>query len=51
MSVFESTVRPVLFRLGGGDAETAHEFTLQRLAGVPAPALGVLRRRSWASRR
>jgi dihydroorotate dehydrogenase len=43
--VFESTVRPVLFRLGGGDAETAHEFTLRRLAGLPAPVLGMLRRR------
>jgi dihydroorotate dehydrogenase len=45
VSVFESAVRPVLFRLGGGDAETAHEFTLKRLAGLPAPARGLLRRR------
>ena len=31
-----SAVRPVLFRLGGGDAEKAHEFTLERLAGLGA---------------
>ena len=37
MSVFyERAVRPVLFRLGGGDAETAHEHTLRALARVPA---------------
>jgi dihydroorotate dehydrogenase len=34
VSAFERAVRPVLFRLGGGDAEKAHEFTLNRLAGV-----------------
>jgi dihydroorotate dehydrogenase len=45
MTVFERTVRPVLFRLGGGDAEAAHEFTLRRLAGLGGPALGMLRRR------
>src|SRR6185295_16391276 len=32
MTAFERTVRPVLFRVGGGDAERAHEFTLRRLA-------------------
>ena len=32
--IFESAVRPTLFRLGGGDAETAHEWTLRRLAGI-----------------
>ncbi|MFY1671728.1 quinone-dependent dihydroorotate dehydrogenase [Plantactinospora sp. WMMB334] len=40
-------VRPALFRLGGGDAETAHEWTLRRLAGLsrsPA-ALALLRAR------
>jgi dihydroorotate dehydrogenase len=44
--IFE-LVRPALFRLGGGDAEAAHEWTLARLAGVsrrPA-ALAALRRR------
>ncbi len=47
MTFFEKVVRPGLFRLGGGDAETAHEWTLQRLAGIstrPA-ALAALRRR------
>ncbi len=47
MTFFEKVVRPGLFRIGGGDAETAHEWTLQRLAGIstrPA-ALAALRRR------
>ncbi|MEV0271392.1 quinone-dependent dihydroorotate dehydrogenase [Hamadaea sp. NPDC050747] len=34
MSFFESFVRPALFRIGGGDAEAAHEATLHRLAGM-----------------
>lgn len=45
--IFERVVRPGLFRLGGGDAEVAHEWTLRRLAGLsrrPA-ALAVLRAR------
>jgi dihydroorotate dehydrogenase len=37
--------RPVLFRLGGGDAESTHEWTLRRLAGTPGWALAALRRR------
>ncbi|WP_306212787.1 quinone-dependent dihydroorotate dehydrogenase [Actinoplanes sp. RD1] len=45
MTLFESAVRPVLFRVGGGDAEKAHEFTVQRLAGLPPAALSLLRRR------
>ncbi|GID27096.1 quinone-dependent dihydroorotate dehydrogenase [Paractinoplanes brasiliensis] len=45
MTLFESAVRPVLFRLGGGDAETAHEFTLKRLAALPAPVRAALKRR------
>jgi dihydroorotate dehydrogenase len=47
MSFFEAGVRPLLFRLGGGDAETAHEFTLRRLAGLAGRprALALLRRR------
>jgi dihydroorotate dehydrogenase len=45
VTLFESAVRPALFRLGGGDAEKAHEFTLNRLAGLPGPARAVLRRR------
>ena len=45
MTLFESAVRPVLFRLGGGDAEKAHEFTLGRLAGLPAPVRSLMRAR------
>ena len=45
MTAFERAVRPVLFRLGGGDAERAHDFTLDRLARLgPAPR-ALLRRR------
>ncbi len=43
--MFERAVRPALFRVGGGDAEKAHEFTLHRLAGLPGPARAALRRR------
>jgi dihydroorotate dehydrogenase len=32
--MFERVVRPALFRLGGGDAEAAHDWTLKRLAGL-----------------
>jgi len=45
--IFERVVRPALFRLGGGDPETAHEWTLRRLAALsrrPA-ALATLRAR------
>ncbi|MGW4500792.1 quinone-dependent dihydroorotate dehydrogenase [Micromonospora sp. NPDC004336] len=45
--MFERVVRPGLFRIGGGDAEAAHEWTLRRLAGLsrrPA-ALAALRAR------
>ncbi|MEU4570765.1 quinone-dependent dihydroorotate dehydrogenase [Micromonospora sp. NPDC023956] len=45
--IFERLVRPGLFRIGGGDAEAAHEWTLHRLAGLsrrPA-ALAALRAR------
>ncbi len=45
MTAFERTLRPVLFRLGRGDAESAHEFTLQRLAGLGGVARAVLRGR------
>ena len=44
--IYERVVRPALFRLGGGDAETAHHTTiaaLSRLARVP-PAVAALRR-------
>jgi dihydroorotate dehydrogenase len=45
MTAFERTVRPVLFRLGGGDAEKAHEFTLGRLSRMGARTRSVLRAR------
>ena len=45
MTLFESVVRPVLFRLGGGDAETAHEFTLHRLAALGARTRAMLKSR------
>ena len=47
--IYERVVRPALFRLGGGDAETAHHTTiaaLRRLARVP-PAVAALR--GWNS--
>jgi dihydroorotate dehydrogenase len=45
VTVFERAVRPVLFRLGGGDAEKAHEFTLGRLARLGVRPRAVLRAR------
>jgi dihydroorotate dehydrogenase len=44
--IYERVVRPALFRLGGGDAETAHHTTiaaLSRLARL-SPAVAALRR-------
>jgi dihydroorotate dehydrogenase len=43
---YQRLARPILFRLGGGDAEAAHEWTLRRLAGLARrPAvLAALRR-------
>lgn len=44
--IYERVVRPVLFRLGGGDAEAAHHATtgmLARLAGME-PAVAALRK-------
>jgi dihydroorotate dehydrogenase len=32
--LYERLARPVLFRVGGGDAEAAHEWTLHRLAAL-----------------
>jgi dihydroorotate dehydrogenase len=49
--IFERVVRPALFRLGGGDPEVAHEWTLRRLAvlsHLPA-ALAALRARYAAA--
>jgi dihydroorotate dehydrogenase len=45
MTAFERTARPLLFRLGGGDAEKAHEFTLRRLSRLGARTRSVLRAR------
>jgi dihydroorotate dehydrogenase len=44
--LYERVARPVLFRLGDGDAEAAHEWTLQRLASLARQprALAALRR-------
>lgn len=40
MTLFARAVRPALFRVGGGDAEAAHEWTLRRLAALSRrPAL------------
>jgi dihydroorotate dehydrogenase len=39
-------LRPALFRLGGGDAEAAHEWMLERLSGRPGTALRPFRRMS-----
>jgi dihydroorotate dehydrogenase len=45
VTAFERAVRPVLFRVGGGDAERAHEFTLGRLARMGQLTRSVLRAR------
>jgi dihydroorotate dehydrogenase len=41
--IYERLARPVLFRLAGGDAESAHEWTLRRLAALPPPVRATLR--------
>ncbi|MEU8006629.1 quinone-dependent dihydroorotate dehydrogenase [Catellatospora sp. NPDC049111] len=52
MTLFEKVVRPRLFRIGGGDAEHAHEWTLRRLAGISRqPAVLSLLRRRYAVQR
>jgi dihydroorotate dehydrogenase len=43
VTLFESAVRPALFRVGGGDAETAHEYTLGRLAKLGAAPRALLK--------
>jgi dihydroorotate dehydrogenase len=45
VSLFTGAVRPVLFRLGGGDAEKAHEFTLGRLSSLGGRSRALLRGR------
>jgi dihydroorotate dehydrogenase len=49
--IFERVVRPALFRIGGGDAETAHDRTLRWLAAVARhPALLAALRARYAVR-
>ncbi len=45
MTAYQRVARPMLFRLGGGDAETAHETTLRSLAliGRSPAAIAALR--------
>ena len=43
--MFESAVRPVLFRIGGGDAERAHDVTLGSLARLGDRTRALLRAR------
>ena len=45
--LYELVARPALFRVGGGDAEAAHEWTLRRLEALSRHpwALAALRRR------
>ena len=45
MTAYEALARPVLFRVGHGDAEAAHEWTLRRLGALPPWAVAALRRR------
>jgi dihydroorotate dehydrogenase len=45
VTAFERLARPALFRIGGGDAEKAHEFTLGRLARLGGRTRSVLRAR------
>jgi len=42
--MYTRMVRPALYRLGGGDAEVAHEWTLRWMARMPAPVARVLAR-------
>lgn len=42
---FERLIRPALFRVGGGDPEAAHDWTLRRLARLRPGTASLLRRR------
>jgi dihydroorotate dehydrogenase len=42
--MYQRLARPALFRLAGGDAEGAHEWTLRRLASLPLAARHALGR-------
>lgn len=41
--LFERVARPWLFRIGGGDAEAAHEWALRRLGSLPPAMRRMLR--------
>lgn len=47
--MYERLVRPVLFRVGGGDAEAAHEFTLRALALTSRVPVALAPLRRWFS--
>ena len=49
MNLYRGLVRPALFRIGGGDAEVAHEWTLRRLEALShRPAVLRALRRPYA---
>jgi dihydroorotate dehydrogenase len=49
--IFERGARPALFRIGGGDAESAHEWTLRRLSALSRrPAVLAALRARYATR-
>jgi dihydroorotate dehydrogenase len=43
--IFEKAVRPWLFKVGGGDAEEAHDWTLRKLARMSAATRAALKTR------
>src|SRR5690606_35638579 len=45
--LFERVVRPVLFRIGGGDPEAAHEWALRRLAALARRPAVLALLRNW----
>jgi dihydroorotate dehydrogenase len=47
--VYDRLIRPVLFRVGGGDAETAHEFTIRALAQAGRVPMVLEPMRRWFS--
>ena len=47
--MYDRVIRPALFRVGGGDAEAAHEFTLRALAGASRFPVALAPLRRWFS--
>src|SRR5690554_1676268 len=45
--LFERVVRPALFRIGGGDPEAAHEWTLRRLTALARRPAVLALLRNW----